>query len=327
MKTAALLSCFALCFSCASGWAGPIPNASDAEFFSPLAEFSAHVRPLAQAVSLILDPNSNGIGGTMEIPCVLAGTSGSCFLDTGAGVNLIEDAAFSRGFETRYLEKIKGASGGFEIAPAVRVPSVRIGNFSFGPRTFIRLSGKNRCGSDFPNQSQAIVGMSLLSAASPFRLSFGKNPTLTLGDPLPNAAAANPLRIATENRILIPVTIATEGLTALFDTGYALSAVDQDYIKSNPDIFALIGGAQSVDATCAASSGKIYKLKSVVIGGREFHDVRVLAGDFGPLRGELGANVRMVVGYNLITRMDWTIDAKRGTWSVKRTSQDEGRQP
>ncbi len=116
------------------------------------------------------------------------------------------------------------------------------------------------------------------------------------------------------------VELGNAKMMASWDTGYSVTSVDSAYVASHKDAFIATGKKiHSKDVSGAIVDLRLYKAKSITIAGQRFDNEYVMAEDFSRIRENAGdEDIGMVLGYNLITKLNWRIDLKNKRWSAER---------
>lgn len=86
-------------------------------------------------------------------------------------------------------------------------------------------------------------------------------------------------------------------------------------IKGNPSNFIFIKNSTGGDTTGASVVLPIYRAKLLKVGPLEFRDLKVLAMDLSGMRKAIGDDIRVAIGYNVISQHDWYFDLKNLKWS------------
>ncbi len=313
---------------------------SDGAFAGPLADLGAYPQPASipapqseataisapQEVELILktrldpqDPKHRV--GQILVPCNFDGHSTQCILDTGSNRSMVREAGFSTNYPAIDSWFTTGISGKSIPMSIVNVPDFRLGTIALGKRHFDRYPSESHGGSKvFDETIEGLIGMDILSFAR-LDLTFGARNTMSLGGPELAQTGARPLVITHSRKIFIPVTLGSSEITAFWDTGFGLTMVEHDYVVRHPSEFTLAQEVKSFDIAGATVIHKVYKANSIVIAGQTFSDEYVMEShflfkDFGE-----GQDFMMVLGYNILTRLNWHMDLKNKRWSVERVSE------
>lgn len=126
-----------------------------------------------------------------------------------------------------------------------------------------------------------------------------------------------PLRTYGKGHIAIELKMQDQPYFAVFDTGAGLSSVDQLFVDRNPTAFEYIQDIDGNDGGGHKVTMKLYKIKALDIDGIRVMNEYILAFDFGTLRNYFGENTPLIVGFNIITKYNWTLDLKNRLWKVE----------
>ncbi len=297
------------------GGSGPVPQAK----FRFRATAPAAAAADAAAVPLALRPMGPRQYhlGQIVVPCAFDGNAGQCLLDTGAGVNVLYKGP-------PWADRLPANGSTWDLtgacdrkpvtADGVDVADFRLGQASFGPAEFERME------SDPANHGRyaGVVGMQILSKASRFSLRLMRSPALVL-DP-PQSGGGAPFSITSEKQIILSVPVGGVPLAAVFDTGSNATIVDVNFAKDPRNGFVLVPGSDKSYAGCSTGSKRevaLYRAAGLQIGNVSLAGRDFVAFDLSDLRKNLGNDqVEMILGYDVISRFDWTFDWKSRTWAA-----------
>lgn len=133
----------------------------------------------------------------------------------------------------------------------------------------------------------------------------------------PDSRGILPLRTYSRGHVALGLVVAGEQKFGVFDTGAGLSSVDLSFAESHSDEFEFLQDIDGNDAGGKPIKLKLFKLKTIEINGLLLTDEVVLAFDFGDFRDYFGADVPIILGFNIITKFNWTIDLRNSLWSVE----------
>ena len=310
--------------------AAALDGSSDSQFFGQLQAIprsygsygqgeSAYSRgrvaaPSGEGTSPLLMTPTNEVGsGVLSIPCTLGRVSATCQLDSGAGESLLQDNSNSESYPVVGHGAISGASGQPEKIDEVQLPDVAVGNIDYGAQVMARVpQGFGPEGND-----PALVGINILSSNLD-SLGFDfTSKVLRANAPISGSA----FRIArsSEGHLILPVAINGYKGAGLWDTGASITVVDPQFIQEHPENFKLVGHTKIQDIAGNEMPAGVYVVQSVKIGQYDFQGavavgIKDQSGIFASLRGK--GLAPMIIGYNLITRANWTMDFKNDTCSV-----------
>jgi hypothetical protein len=256
------------------------------------------------------DPDSSR--GQAAVSCSFNGANGACLLDTGAGVDVIFKGSWNSRLPVASRSQITGASNSALGVDMVKIADFRVGGMVVGEKIFRRV---DRDRANPVKDYLGIIGAETLSLASRFSLRFTRIPELVINPEGP-AAGGGSFSTSSENQIIMALPLGDSLVHSLFDTGCESSIVDLAYAKAHPDQFQpLSRSARSVDATGSKDEVEFYRARSLRIGSVEFPSATFVAFDFKGLRESVGnSDIDAILGYDIISRLDWTFDWKAHTW-------------
>lgn len=252
--------------------------------------------------------------GQISVPCSFNGNPSRCLLDTGAGVDvLFKGPAWANALATNGDKwDIRGGCDQSTLeADTVKVSDFRLGEARMGLSQFERLDRDHVKEAPYAG----VVGMTTLSKASGFSLKTLGAPKLVLGS---RGAGGGSFAVTSENQMILPIDLAGVVVPALFDTGASGSVVDLAYIRdpANAARFRLVPGSETSVGCATGTKTKVaaYQTSGLQIGNVSFPARQFVAYDFADLRKTLGVDVKMILGYDVISQLDWTFDWKSKTW-------------
>jgi len=282
-----------------------------------LAATVAAVRaePARSVVQMTLTQSDYG-GGRIYLPVRIGNALGVMRLDTGASTTRVALAPWNRDLPVIAQSDSTGATG-----RTVRCDDVEAKNVELKAAQGAGIARAKyevaRCAA---NDGDDLLGLDFFRGAR-FSLDFNKREMVFFGDA---PARATPFRLLGPDQKLVGVELKIGNVPALglFDTGAEICAVDQQFVDRHKNLFALAKRkGKASEAGGAAFASKIYKIKALDLGdGRVLKGVYALAYDFGPLREALGPQAPFILGYNLIGRLNWTLDftqPKAPTWDAR----------
>jgi hypothetical protein len=255
-------------------------------------------------------------GGRIYLPVRFGNMMGTMRLDTGASTSRVALAPWNKDLAVIAQSDSTGASGRTVRCDDVEAKNVEL-KASQGSGVARAKYEVARCAA---NDGDDLLGLDFFKGAR-FSLDFASREMTFFGD-----APAHPTpfrRLGPEQR-LVGVEVKAGNVTAvgLFDTGAEISAVDQQFVDGHKKLFTLVKSkGKASEASGAAFSSKIYRVKSLDLGGgRVLKGVYALAYDFGALRAALGGQTSFILGFNFISRLHWFLDftqAQAPVWDAR----------
>jgi hypothetical protein len=255
-------------------------------------------------------------GGRIYLPVRIGNVLGSMRLDTGASTARVAEAPWNKDLPTVGQSYSTGASGKTVRCDDVEARNVEL-KASQGAGIARAKYEVARCAA---NDGDDLLGLDFFKGAR-FSLDFATREMTFFGEA---PARMTPFRLLGPDRRLVGIALKAGGATAigLFDTGAEISAVDQRFVDAHRNLFTLTKRkGKASEAGGAAFASRIYKIKSLDLGeGRVLRGVHALVYDFGALREALGSETPFILGYNFISRLNWTLDftqAETPTWDAR----------
>lgn len=256
----------------------------------------------AFALPLEMRPGELG-SGEIFIQASFDGVSRSIKFDTGADNTQLTRSTWNSAYPALRQVERGGASGARYICDVISFNSVSI-------------EGLQR--DDFEaDRCDLANGMELFAlnffAGNTLHFDFQAN-ALELNDP--NSRGTFPLRTYSEGHIAIEASIGGRPYFAVFDTGAGLSSVDQLFVDGNPSAFEFVQDISGGDASGNKVAMKLYKIKDLEVKGVQLSGYYVLAFDFGSVRDYFGKDTPLILGFNIITKYNWTLDLTNNLWDM-----------
>ena len=256
---------------------------------------------LGFAAKMHLQHGSLG-SGIIEVDFKFDGTNQRMHLDTGANSSVLARADWNASYPAIGQSERQGASGKVYQCDAIQFGEVSLNSIQH------RLFKTDRCA-----QGSTLLGMD-----------FWKGHVLTLdfyNEKIlvdQSATVNQPFRRLDHDYIGLPIALQERNYYGLFDTGAQLTSVDQQFVDQNPSLFASAGPVNVKDSSGQkVSAAKLYKLKSIKIGSFEIKDIYVIAFDFKAIGIDWGTDVPVILGFNIISKMNWVLDLKNDLWSAQ----------
>jgi hypothetical protein len=231
---------------------------------------------------------------------------GTMRLDTGASTSRITRAPWNEGLRTVGKTVSTAATGGSMHCDDVEAKNV-----------FLKVSKGNAIGragyvvSRCPaGAGEDLLGLDFFKGAR-FRID-PKHRTLIFTDAQDSSDRMRNFRLLGPERRLVGIEakIGDTPAIGLFDTGAEISAVDLKFVQSHKNLFTPTKArVHATDAGGGKWSPSVYRVKSIDIGDNHIlQNVYVIAYDFGVLREALGPQTPLILGVNLIGKLQWDLD-------------------
>lgn len=253
-------------------------------FFALSAAFAAAP---ALAASVVLDLKVDR--GLPFVNCSFDGVPTRCLLDSGSFASVVHNLP---PFNKYPVSKL--IAGELEL---VRISSLFLGGDEFGPIHAIRSDHPfPTIGADVLSQRRIF-----LDAGPPTHVIFNRDDAGFSRD--------QSLEIDRDHRFILKVYVGDRQVRAMWDTGTAETrlvegivnqAPREDFIRGEPYDYRKDAGARN-------------RARRIRIAGETFSDVPILASNM-----TLSGGVQMLLGWDLISQLDWDFDPGLKTWTAKR---------
>jgi hypothetical protein len=260
-----------------------------------------------EAAALQIVPGAYS-SGKPYVRCAIDGVATRCFVDTGSGMTLVANSKRFAAYTNAGVTSFKSASGIAQRAETIRVGGIQIDDVTFQDVKIGRVNFRG---------AENTLGIDLLGR-QPFAFRFGEKNALILNAARPELPLTT-LGVSAQGLLTIPIGVTSAGeVRALWDTGVAVTSVDQSFIQANPENFtATKNHARGVDGAGNAMLLPMYRAKKIVIGEQIFEDVRVIAVDLSVLREGVSKDIQAIVGFNVIRKAEWFFDRKSRLWKCE----------
>jgi hypothetical protein len=262
----------------------------------------------ARAASLQISSGAY-TSGKAYVSCLIDGVKERCFLDTGSAMTLVAKSKRFSAYTNVGNFRFESASGIPEQTEIIQVRSVQIDRVEILDKKIGRTGfrgAENTLGID-------IVGR------QPFSVNFNPQAVLTLNPPRPELPLTT-LQVSPHGLLSIPVELGGVETHALWDTGVALTTIDQNFISAHPENFkATKNYMNGVDGAGKSILVQVFRARKLKIADRTFKDVRVVGLDLTMLRDGVYKDIQAVVGFNLIRKANWFFDSKNRLWTCDTT--------
>jgi hypothetical protein len=243
--------------------------------------------------------------GKAYVSCVIDGSKERCFLDTGSAMTLVVNSGRFSAYTNLGNFRFESASGIPQQTETIQVGSIRIDK--------VEIQNKKVGRSDFPG-AENTLGIDVVGR-QPFAVNFKPRATLRLNAERPSLPLTT-LQVSRDGLLSIPVELGSVEAHAMWDTGVALTTVDQNVIRAHPENFkATKNYMNGVDGAGKSILVQVFRAKTIKVADRTFKNVRVVALDLTMLREGVDKDIRAVIGFNVIRKANWFFDPKNRLWN------------
>lgn len=236
----------------------------------------------------------------------IAGETVRAVLDTGGGSSTFATTPATEALEVVGPATGRGATGAVAPDDVVVLPSL-----SLGPLVVTGLRPNRMPAGDKRPPS---VGMDALGRHR-WHFRFG-NHLAEVDEAVPSQMSPLPLATLPGAQPIVPIRFGAVEATALWDTGAALTFVNESFVAAHPELFEVTGQAEAVDSAGARFSTPRATMAGCEIGGVGFGSTPCGIFDLTAINETLETPIDLGIGAPLIVLNDWLFDFPDGTWSV-----------
>jgi len=258
----------------------------------------------APSVAALTVQDTAGGGGRIYVSMRFGAVMGPMRLDTGASTSRLTLAPWNRDWPVTARSASLGASGAAASCEDVEAKNVALvatqGNAVARGRYEV-----TRCAA---SDGGDLLGLDFFKGAR-LTLDIAHRQMTVFGEP---AKHPKPLRRLGPDQSLAGIDVKLGGapVVGLFDTGAELCAIDRTFVQKHKKLFTAVkekGAARDAGGKDIAAQ-KVTIRKLDLGDGLVLKDVLALSYDFGALRAALGKDAPLVLGYNALTKVRWSLD-------------------
>ena len=243
--------------------------------------------------------------GFILLPCSFDGVEDHCVLDTGSNTSLVEDSSFFQGYVPIGTTNLTGLGCTPQTLDKILIHTAEIGPIRLNQFVVFRWKKRSYIGRD------ALTGRVL-------RFTFRGSPSSLSVDDAATERARYPLEYSPVGAYVMPVMIGQNKVKAMFDTGVAVTLVDRSFVSKHSEQFVEIKPPENaMDGSGAQIQWALYQMKSITIGNRTWRDQHVYVMDLDSCPKMQMSDTPVILGFNLITQMNWTINLKDNKWDAE----------
>lgn len=273
------------------------------------------------AADLLLQPDPDDTEGIDVLVDGFVGDDAVRFrLDTGAGRCRVVDSESVRSLPTAGSDAGFGASGTWTPGEdEIVIDRLRID----GAEIHDVVATRTPPGADaFP-----LLGMSALGRwACGFEFSARRLVLATSGDESIESIGWQPLVTHPFGQPTVPLSFDEVDVTAIWDTGASLTAVDQTFADEHPSLLEPQRESTGFDASGVEMVITIARMSEITVAGRRFEPSACAIVDLGPLNdafdrrasseGMSHEPMSVILGMPAIARADWWFDFPARRWAL-----------
>jgi predicted aspartyl protease len=228
-------------------------------------------------------------------------------LDTGAALTQIVADEVTAALSSHSRQESSG------VFAAASNELVTVSDLTVGPLTEPILAVE-RAEAGHPG-ARHLLGMNVLGRhCCHFRLDRG---TLAIG-PSPDARAALPLQMDDRGHFFVDVRWPEVTGQACWDTGAAITIVDQSFLLAHAGLFEKAGSSIGTDSTGTRAQAPTFRMTGPMIGGQQFAPHKVAAIDLSAVNADARQPMDLILGYPAIRQADWLFDFPSRRWAITR---------
>ena len=132
-----------------------------------------------------------------------------------------------------------------------------------------------------------------------------------------NSGHLYPLILIANYIPVMKVTIGSEPLLGVWDTGWEQTTVDQGFINEHPEFFVPLKISETtIDSNGIYGHQRLYRLKYLKVGPIIIKNARIAGYDFSALDQRLDYPIRIALGPDFMQYGNWMLNFHKKTWSV-----------
>lgn len=262
--------------------------------------------------------------GQVFVPCSFDGHSQSCLFDTGSSMEIAKNDSFYQTYPAVGQVCSSGASGQRTCSDVIQIKDLLVGSIDWGAVKAQRRDDNQSCSGGAGSIPSLVGEVFHKHLGQTVRLNFGDSGAGMQVDAA-GGAGSNPMSLALDNTFMM-LDVGFGGaapVQVLFDTGAGLTVMDQKWADQNPNGLTFLAETQIQDSSCAKIPAKIYQANGVSVAGQSVNGF-IVAIDLSPIQRALGQQVKGIIGFNMITQFNWSVDLKGNTYSITPSGRSSG---
>lgn len=245
--------------------------------------------------------------GKLLVDCTVGVVGERCQLDTasGATIQLRSIPAFGT-LPVVGTRNTIGVAGVVMTSKTVEVESVAVGD--------LRVANLKDASVSSRSVAHSVLGLPFFVTQGAVTFDLAARQLRREG-PTPSDLCPVPMHVT--YLLKLPVILSGKPLSAAWDTGANMTAVDAAFVHANGELFELVQDLpRGADATGAAVPVQLFKMKSISLCGRALRDVSVVAVDMSAAKKSAPDFPDVILGANLMEGHVWRFDFTNNTWSL-----------
>lgn len=227
-----------------------------------------------------------------------------CLLDSGARITVVEDNLLFSDLEIVGKGQGSGLSGNTISWDIVQAKRIILGSFTFFNQKIARM---------YKAPWDCVIGNDLLKLQA---LDYDfDNKKIGLSNKSISFEKKFPLHNLNDLWSGVDVYFNQTKEVAIWDTGATLTLIDKTMLTEFPDNFEFIGEKTIEDAKGTPIKSELFKIKKLIIADKQLTDTYVFVTDMSYLTKTI-PGVRMILGYNVISKFNWRMDYQNKSWSA-----------
>lgn len=253
------------------------------------------------------ESNSQFLSGSIvNIKCRLnkSEPSEDCKFDLGANISSFEkDSSIVKNKNHKVLGKASytTASGASSNCKTIDLPKLIIGNYAINTLEPIIC-----------NHKKNIIGLDAFKNKKIYIDNTNKN--IIVGYE-PNLKKVKTYQVDSVGHIILPITLIKGQKTkAFFDTGASLTAVSNEYIQQNSNMFYIEKNSSDAQDTFNNLIKTTTTISSIIIDDKKYLSEYIVGINFKAIQNKMGKEVNYIIGQNIIKQSNWFFDLKNKLW-------------
>ena len=261
--------------------------------------------------------------GQVFVPCSFDGHGNTCLFDTGSSMEIAKNDSFFQGYPAVGQVCSSGASGQRTCSDVIDIKDLMVGSIDWGAVKAQRRDDNQSCSGGAGSIPSLVGEVFHKHLGHRVNFNFGNSGAGMQVDD--GGAGSNPMSLALNNTFML-LNVGFGGaapVQVLYDTGAGLTVMDQKWADQNPSGLQFLADTQIQDSSCAKIPAKIYQASNVSIAGQNVGGF-IVAIDLSPIQRALGEQLKGIIGFNMITQFNWSIDLKSNTYSIAPSGRSSG---
>lgn len=143
-----------------------------------------------------------------------------------------------------------------------------------------------------------------------------KSEVLEIDEAIPPDLQSFPLAVLPFGQPVLPVRFGNQQATALWDSGAALTGIDESFADANPHLVKITGQSEGIDSAGVRFTAATAVMAGCTIGDVALESTPCFIHDFRVINDDFDTRVDLVIGAPLMMTADWLFDFPAETWAL-----------